>query len=445
VAVTLRRGALLVGGGLISEVIYLAVTARLPWWRYGGTLRGWSQLLGGQLAAFGACLAGIAVLVAAYLLGWRIVRGGDTCQPERRIVWGFAGLFGLTLFWLMPITSDLFLYLTQAHLFTDLGVNPLLDAALDFGGLGLAGERTLDPLVLAYPAFFASTPSVYGPAWTLFSAPGTLGPYDVAAGLFYLKGLAIVAYLGCAWLLERILRQIRPAFALEGLYLFAWNPLVLFMAVGDGHNDVVMMATMLLACWLLLQDRWMLAFGALALSVWLKYVSVIFIPLFVLYAWFRLTRGRRGHLWPVMAQSGLAVLAVSALVLAPFGPIEWGGGMVERLLRPVNWRGDAADLSALFFGVGLLLFAGMYVTLSHRLFKRPDSFQQLLDATFVVSLLAFLLGAARSQPWHFIWPTVLAGFSKRRWAWPVVIGLSAFMLVSQVWIEWGVPGLGIMS
>ena len=70
-----------------------------------------------------------------------------------------------------------------------------------------------------------------------------------------------------------------------------------------------------------------------------------------------------------------------------------------------------------------------------------NSAQQLLDASFTLSLLLFLLGAARSQPWHLIWPASLAGLSAKRWAWVSVAVLTAALLLSQVWVEWGTPSL----
>jgi alpha-1,6-mannosyltransferase len=247
----------LVGVGLISEAVYLAVVMRLPWWRYGDTLHSWSQLLGGSWGGGALCVAGIGVLMAVYLGGWYAVRQG---AADRRVVWGFAVLFALTLFGLLPITSDLFTYLVRADLLTDLGVNPLLRAPLQVAD---------SSLLSAYRSHYLNQPSIYGPVWLLLSAPGALGD-GVAGGLIYLKGLAVAAYLGCAWLLERILRQRGRQDSIEGLYLFAWNPLVVLMAVGDGHNDVVMMAAVLLASWLLLNRRWILSFAILALSVWIK-------------------------------------------------------------------------------------------------------------------------------------------------------------------------------
>jgi hypothetical protein len=462
--VALRRVTLLVGAGLVSEAVYLAVTLRLPWWRYGGRLQSWPRLLCpanacqiGWWGSFAVCLVGVGILVAAYVWGWQVIRE-SAAQPEylrqaRHMTWVFAGLFATTLFWLMPITSDLFTYLTQAHLFTDQGANPLLVAALDLKALDPARDR----LLLAYPTFYATSPSVYGPAWLLLSMPGTLGPHDVVGGLFYLKGLAFVAYLGCAGLLEHILsrrgsgtdHRLGSGRAAESLYLFAWNPLVLLMAVGDGHNDILMMAAVLLAVWFLVQESWTLALGTLVLSAWIKYVSAICLPLFVVHFGCQASQEHGRSMWLAMVRGGLVAVVVSILVLLPFGRVEWGVGLVGRLMHPLNWSGSGAgpwgvlgNLSARSMIVGLLVFVVAYVLLVRRLLRR-GTLQDLLDASFLASFLVFLLGAARSQPWHLIWPTALAGLSQRRWAWPAIIGLSAVMLVSQVWVEWGAPGLGI--
>jgi hypothetical protein len=421
-----RRNLSFLGAGLASEVVYLAITVRLPWLRYGGFLRSWSHILGTGWGTFATCLAGIGVLLVAYLWGWRMVRAG---RAPRWLIWGGAIVYALTLLWLLPITADLFLYLVRSHMFTDLGLNPLQVAPL---------ALPRDRLLAAYAVEYGSRPTVYGPAWILLSAPGTLGRYDMVMGLFYLKGLAVAGVLGCAWLLERILRQVRPAAALEGLYLFAWNPLVLLMAVGDGHNDAVMMALVLLAGWWLLRERWALAFGALALSVWVKYVSVLLFPLFLIYVWWRLApQGRRRLI--VLAEVLFVAAGVSVLVVAPFWYPDLIPGLVARLAHPANT--PMPGLSEWALGVGLALFAVGYAAMLGWLARRPGSLSRLMDMGFGVTLLVFVLGAARSQPWHLLWLAALAGLTDKRWVWPVVIAVAAVLLAGQVWVEWGTPGL----
>ena len=421
-----RRGRALLAAGLLSASVYLALAGRLSWWRYGQTLGSWAQLLGEEPAAWGVCLGGIGVLAALYVWGLRCVRTGDA---RRRTIWAFAFVSAAALVWLMPITSDLFAYLSHAHMVTDLGANPLWQAPRDFR----------DPILLAYRTVYAARPAMYGPVWILLSAPGTVGLYDIPVGLFYLKGLVAVAYLGSAWLVERILLELRPEVALEGLYLFAWSPFVLFMAVGDGHNDIAMMALVLLALWLLRRERWMLAFGVLALSVWTKYVSLVLLPLFLIYAWRRQEEGKRWALPRPAAQGGLAMALVSLLMVVPLGGPEGLLGIAQRLLHPLNWRSGASGMPTVILGAGLSLFALVYAVLVMRFWRGSGTFQQLTNAGFLAMLLAFFLGAARSQPWHLLWGAALAGLSNYRWAQPVIVGLSILMLAVQVGVEWAVP------
>jgi hypothetical protein len=444
-----RRGRLLLALGVISAAVYLVAAFRLSWLRLGPGVSTWSHLLGPDWAGLEASLVGIAVLMAAYLWGFWLARGS---QGLRRIIWSLAGLFAVTLFWLMPITSDLFGYLSHAHLFTDLHLNPLEVAPLDAPG---------NPFALVYFSPYAANPSIYGPAWLLLSAPGTLGPYDVTWGLAYLKGLSVLAFLGSAWLLGRMVLRVRPESAAEGLLAFAWSPLVLLMGVGDGHNDLVMMAFVLLAFWLLLRDRSLLAFGALAVSVWVKYVSAIFFPLFVIYvlrhaqqsaqASDHANRSRKSMIggWlddprSIVLTGTLAVVGISVLLFVPFWQPNLLSIILKRLVSPINWSGGETALSDRALRLGLVLYAVAYAVLAYRLARGRPSFQQLANTSFVVSLLLFVLGAARSQPWHLIWPAALVGLSDRRWALPLLAGLSTVMLAAQIWVEWGAPGRWIL-
>jgi hypothetical protein len=119
---------------------------------------------------------------------------------------------------------------------------------------------------------------------------------------------------------------------------------------------------------------------------------------------------------------------------------------------PSNWSGNAtglwgtlSDLSTVIMAAGLIMFAVVYLVLIWMSARREGGFSELMGVGFAALMLAFLLGAARSQPWHLIWAIALAGLAPLRWAWPATIGLSTFMLLSQLWVEWGAPGLGMAS
>ncbi|MBN1659169.1 MAG: hypothetical protein JXA93_12230 [Anaerolineae bacterium] len=423
------RGAVgLAGAGLLMEACYLAVTLRLPWLRYATRLQSWSELLGDGALVTG--LSAVVVLVAAYLAGWWWVRKR---RAARALVWAFAFAFAATLFWLLPITSDLFHYLGQAHALTDLKVNPLTDAPVDEGK---------DRLLSAFPTDYLSQPSAYGPAWIVLASPGTLAHHDLLIGTLYLKGLATAAFLLCAWLIERLVRELHPGREVETLYLFAWNPLLVWMAIGDGHNDVVMMAAVLLATWLLLGRKWAVSFATLVISIWIKYVSVTLLPVFALYTWQHLRAAEPREIRTTLVGSGITAGLVSLLFLVPLDVMEAVPAIASRFLQPANWRGDAGTTPTWLLVIGLAIYLVAYLFIIRRLAAGDGSFHRLGDAAFAVVLLAFVLGAARAQPWHLAWPAALAGLSSQRWAWPVVIALSGVLMAGQVWVEWGMPGLG---
>jgi hypothetical protein len=177
------------------------------------------------------------------------------------------------------------------------------------------------------------------------------------------------------------------------------------------------------------------------MSVWIKYVSLVLVPLFGLYLW---RRRRAGHselpIGPT-AHGWLAAVAVTVLVVAPMESLEGLVGVAGRLLHPLNWRDGASGLPVVMLGVGLGLFLLAWGVLLVRVWRGSGSFQQVANAGFLAMGLAFVLGAARSQPWHLLWGAALGGLAEKRWVPPVIVGFSGLMLVMQVGVEWAQPVL----
>src|SRR5207245_9216315 len=115
-------------------------------------------------------------------------------------------------------------------------------------------------------------------------------------------------------LIALIAQRIVPRQAAAAVVCFGWNPLVLWEISANGHNDVVMMAFVLLALLLLLTKRWPLAFPALACAVLIKYISLVLLPIFVLWV---LRRQGRPAVRP-LALGLAAMLALIVMVYVPF-------------------------------------------------------------------------------------------------------------------------------
>ena len=97
---------------------------------------------------------------------------------------------------------------------------------------------------------------------------------------------------------------------------------------------------------------------------------------------------------------------VSILAFLPLEGEVGLRGILDRFFHPANWQRAGSGWFAWGLGLGILLFGAAYLALAWRLARGEVDFQCLANAGFAAALLAFVLGAVRTQPWHLIWPAV---------------------------------------
>ncbi|MFQ5612625.1 MAG: hypothetical protein ACE5H9_10885 [Anaerolineae bacterium] len=339
-------------------------------------------------------------------------KGGRNPRQPAPLILLPALVFALTLIFAYPaLAIDLFIYAIRTRGWALYGLNPLSTPpeALPPGDpwLGLAGE-------------WVDAASPYGPAWEWLSRlTWQAAGGDFLAHLFGLKLIAVLAYLGCAGLIFLILGQLNPAWRGAGTLAFAWNPLVLLETAQNGHNDIVMVFALLAAVWAALGPgarRWGTA-PLLALSILVKFVTVLAAPFLLLYlAWGEKRRPRR--IAPVLAHGVVLVLLV-VLPLLPYWPglerwavLEAGRGAGRSLLAllvlalrgllGVNRAFDAARL-ILLGGFGLI-----YLGLLGRLWRGPRLQTALLAAVWAGFFWYVLLAAPVFHGWYLLWSLPLA-------------------------------------
>lgn len=359
---------------------------------------------GGGLLYFGA----FAALFALYLLGARlaaVARG----RAAWLIVAGGAALSSLLLLGLYPIdASDIFDYIIFGRILAIYQANPFYTIPAHFPH---------DP-VLPYVGWSRSSFG-YGPLWALLSAGQSwvalkLGDSLLTQVLIYKLG-AIAASAVTAVAIAGILRREAPERALLGVYLWSWNPLQLFVTAGNGHNDSVMVAPMLLSLWLATRQRWSSALLVALTGALIKYIPLLLVPLLGVAALRRLHGGAR---WRFVITTAFGA---SALIGAAFVPFWRGGDILSISLRArlfttslPAWllslsdpRLDHGQLQSLLARAGLLALAVMLLIMLRFVWRSPTvlDLAQAATALFLFYLLAVVLWF---QPWYAIWPLALA-------------------------------------
>lgn len=354
-----------------------------------GKITGYTEQSAVQFAAL------VVALYALYWVGYRLVLAG--AAPIWSILVGALLLCGILL-WAYPATAaDVFGYVAQGREVAIYHVNPFL----------IPPDQVPDNPIVPYLAF-PGEPSQYGPVWALVEGAVALaGRGSLTSEVLLYKALAAVAQLASAGCVLAIARRLggTEAQARGGCYLFAWNPLLLWEMVGNGHNDGVMMLAGLGAIWLLVTRRW----GAAAL-VLVALGTLVKLPLAVMGPVLAILVGRQSRRSLLVGVLGSLALAVMAYLPFWQGPetvtaLDRGGlltaslaDVLDRVLFP--FLGDAA--SAVAQAVSYSLF-GLAYLLCLVAAWRSRTIEQGVRACYQAMLAFLLLGITWFQAWYVIW------------------------------------------
>lgn len=396
---------------------------------------------------------GIRALVWCYIIGlgflfyalWRIVSTlhrfsksfPEKSRDLRRLTFGIGILCGVILLGLYPITAlDVAVYVVNARNWVLYGANPLLVAP---------GSFPYDPLSQLAGEYVDKT-SPYGPAWEMLGRiPVQMGITDIGAGIVAMKVITLLAFAGMAWLIGWYAEQQDKRFAVSevtALAFFALNPLVLLEAVGNGHNDMVMAAFIMLGLILWQRGKWAWAALALTVASLVKLPALVIIPLFGLNilmdspAWRdRLLRGLG------IAAIFLGVFLASYRLMGPFPDVF--SGIVESFARRsfspayatyVIVRELAPDLSAYILPNTRYVFLLIYAFIALSLLRRKLT---LLEAGFLTYFaMNYLSNAFRL--WYPLWfiPFAVLNLNSRTFWRTFLFSLTVEFSIISYYILW---------
>ncbi|MEW5956080.1 MAG: hypothetical protein AB1801_00025 [Chloroflexota bacterium] len=357
----------------------------------------------------------------------------STCKL---LILAFGLLFGFTLVWLYPITAnDLFRYVLRGRIWAVYGASPMLTPPNAFPD---------DPYA-AFAGEFGEWVSGYGPLWEiLVQAPLRLGATGMVPGSISLKLVVLLFYLLCAVLIGWFAR-LKTGSALAALTFFAWNPLVLMQGPGNGHNDLVFMALMVLGIILWQRRLWWAAVLALTLSALAKASALPIIPLFgVVLLRNEPTWSRR---LVKAALAGLIGLATAYLVYSALGPVldtltgvtdmlttrrgfAIASGLRMVLREIIPW--DVAE--ALPRTTARYIFILFYLWLLLQLWRDRLN---LLNATFLAYFSQLMLGST-FRIWYPLWLIPLAAFQLTPATfWRITLfGLTSELSIINYFVVW---------
>jgi hypothetical protein len=296
-------------------------------------------------------LGGFVLILICYLFALRSL-------PERigrRYILISTLLIGSVCVLVPVVTSqDIFSYIIYARMAIIYQLNPLTT---------LPGAIHADPVF--QHLYWKDQPSAYGPTWIYITGFLQQVTGDSVVGMILaLRLLSLGAHLWSTLLIwsigGRLQRQKRGIISKRALtqatLAFAWNPLLLFEACVNAHNDAVLLLFVLIAIWFLVTQTpgapWrtsivnggrffarsllpttrciMLTAFMLALATCLKVNIVLLFPGLLLFLW---TKPRR------MCMISVALVVYGGTILLLYAPFWQDGALLNILhINPGTYR-----------------------------------------------------------------------------------------------------------
>ncbi len=464
---TVPARRLIVACGAISVLIYFAFVLAFPLTTYWdqphvgndvsaindmGAITGYSPLAAVSfvIAILALCACQFFALHAANRM-----QTNTASRSARWLVLLFPVLFVVVMIWMQPVTTtDLYGYVARGYLYAQVHLNPMTNPATRLPGY----------LTVNRPA------SPYGPAWLLLlGGVSLLTGENLLANLIVLKIIAGVFVIAAILLVDWLAARLFPRSRLRIDVLFAWSPLLIFEAVGNGHNDIAMMVCVLGAYALMLKRWSRTAFALLVLGALVKYVSAVFVVLWLAYevrhrvrsthvlakaadekgaahqptgdrvSW----RDEARRLWASVRVIDLrpavglliSVTLIGAVMTAAFYAPFWHGlktftGLGQQV-RPLYYNDSPVDFLtaplrllltqgqdiAFDKTIRLMLYVlfGIYTVIQTRrlwLLGPAADMRDVLTASAKLAFAALLLITFWFQPWYVVWLLPLAALSR---------------------------------
>jgi hypothetical protein len=426
----------------------------------------------GTWAEVAVLLGSFSLLFLCYLLALRVL--------PKRVNIGYilasAFLLGLICLLIPVVTSpDLFSYIIYARMETLYHLNPLATTPLAIP----------KDIVYAY-LYWKDQPSAYGPTWIVLSSllqwciTHSFGAKNIAAMVLSLRFLGLFAHLWSILLvwsisghLQRLNGTYKPNLRILATLAFAWNPLLLFEACVNAHNDSVMLLLLLLGLWVLIRSASLRAFVCVALlfalATCLKANAALLLPGLLLYVW------RQPQRIPVLVSVVFVYIGTIVMLYAPF----WDHGAILNVLatNPGTFRnqntlpdfigqlynafqrfrvhasipdiGSRAERITHTFSEGLFVLAYILLCVQALVQRRLSTPLQLIRWMTTAWFLYCLLGAPWFWPWYAVtffglFALVETGDTERMSVWNRVdmtfaVRVFAFTLLSSYcFVAWGI-------
>jgi Gpi18-like mannosyltransferase len=272
----------------------------------------------------------------------------------------------------------------------------------------------------------------------LFSGKSILGAAVV------LRLQIILADIGIIYFGKKILEKLN--LPIHHIFLYALNPFIIIEMTGNLHFEPVMLFFLVWSIYLLFQKKWVWAAVLLGISVSVKLIPLLFLPL--LFQWFVKREKTKGFLKLIVF--GSIVILTNVILFLPFLSSELISSYTNSVglwFRNFEFNASiyyiAREIGYLFRGWNEIAIIGKIMpvlTITFlaiiTFFRKNKTPQQLLTA-MLFGLSFYYFTTTTMHPWYLATLLLLSVFTKYRFplVWSIVMILSYQAYANDPWKE----------
>jgi hypothetical protein len=330
------------------------------------------------------------------------------------------------------LSQDYYRFIWDGSLLLD-GINPYLylpDVLVNNAELAISNAETLHQ---GMGDLSAKNYSNYPPFnQLLFAFSVLLGGKSILGSVIAMRSMTILADLGIFYFGRKLLKHVNRSPHL--IFWYFLNPLVIIELTGNLHFEGIMLFFFIWSVYLITVNKWLLAAVIYALSISVKLIPLLFLPLFLRYFGFK-----KSILFYIVT-----LLAVT-LTLAPFYNevfIENYSQTIALWFSNFEFNASVYNLVKDFAGgfeikpwelikiYGKIVPVIVLLVLSYLSFfkKNQKVSEVLLGMLIVLSLYYFL--SATVHPWYVVFLVLLTIFTEFRyslfWSAMIILSYSAY-------------------
>ena len=352
----------------------------------------------------------------------------------------FAVAFRVILLLVIPnLSQDFYRFIWDGRMLFE-GFNPYLSKPETFITDGIAPVNQAKELYNGMGKLNASHYTNYPPFsqfcyWiaALFAKKSILGSVVV------MRLQIILADIGILFIGSKLLQLLN--FPVKKIFYYLLNPFIILELTGNLHFEAVMALFLILSLYLLFKNQWILAAIALGISVSVKLIPLLFLPIFLYYFWRRPKNKLTTNGFLQFIGFCSIVILTNIILFAPFLSKQFISNFAETIglwfqnfefnasiYYIIRWIGFQVKGWNIIGTVGKILpIIVIIITAIISLFRKNDQPKILLES-LLFTICSYLLLSTTVHPWYLTIPLLISIFTNYKflWVWTITIILSYY-------------------